>query len=451
MNKTRNLIIGIITTLFLLNFTIVCISQDLHYGDENPVISQDSGPDDPASPVLDKKSTIDDYVGYALLNNPGLKGLYEKWQAALDRVEPARTLPDPKLTFGDYIKEVETRVGPQKYAIGISQTFPWFGKLDLKGKAALEAANVEKARYDARKLMLTAKVKKLYYQYSYLAQAIKITQDNIKLVSSFENVAMVKYKGGAGLQNAVIKIQVELGKMDDRLSSLEDLITPVAAKLNSAMNRPSAAALPLPEEIPFEKITLDKSELIDLLKSDNPNLKAMDYMAKRDEYLVSLSEKNYYPDIMLGVNYIDTAKRYDASPSDNGKDPLVASISINLPIWRKKYDSQKREAQAEHRSVLRSREETENSLIADLEMAVFELRDADRKIKLYRDTLLVKAEQNVNINQLAFSSDKTDFLNLIDAQRVLLEFQLAEKKALADYGKASADIEMLTGDNLKGK
>ena len=404
-----------------------------------------------ADSELKRGSTLDDYIRYALLNNPGLKSLYEKWQAALEKVTPAKTLPDPKLTFNKYITEVETRVGPQKYAIGISQTFPWFGKLDLKAKAALEAANAEKAQYNARKLMLVAKVKKVYYQYSYLAQAIKITQDNIKLVSSFEDVATAKYKSGAGLQNAVIKIQVELGKMDDRLSSLEDLITPVAAKLNSAMNRPSAAALPLPEEIPFEKITLDKSELIDLLKSDNPNLKALDYMAKRDDYLVSLSKKNYYPDIMLGVNYIDTAKRYDASPSDNGKDPLVASISINLPIWRKKYDSQKREAQAEHRSVLRSREETENSLIADLEMAVFELRDADRKIKLYRDTLLVKAEQNVNINQLAFSSDKTDFLNLIDAQRVLLEFQLAEKKALADYGKASADIEMLTGDNLKGK
>ncbi|MGD9160593.1 MAG: TolC family protein [Desulfobacteraceae bacterium] len=408
----------------------------------------DSG--SPDSHSVKELNTLDDYIKYALLNNPGLKAAYEKWLAALEKVAPAGTLPDPKMTFAYYINEVETRVGPQKYSVGINQTFPWFGKLDLKSKAASEMANVEKAKYDALKLMLISKIKKLYYQYSYLAQSIKITQDNITLVSNFEDVATAKYKGGAGLQNAVIKIQVELGKLDDRLTSLKDSITPVVAKLNSAMNRPSSASLPVPENIPDEKISMDKSELISLLRSGNPKLKALDYMAEKDNYMIDLAGKNYYPDFTLGLNYISTEPRYDATPADNGKDPVVASVSVNIPLWRKKYHSIKREAQAEQRSVRRSREEMENNLVADLEMAIFELRDADRKITLYRDTLLKKAEQNVSINQLAFASDKASFLDLIDAQRVLLEFQLAEKKALADYGKALADIEMLTACNSKG-
>lgn len=411
-------------------------------------ISMDSG--SPDSHSVKELNTLDDYIKYALLNNPGLKAAYEKWLAALEKVAPAGTLPDPKMTFAYYINEVETRVGPQKYSVGINQTFPWFGKLDLKSKAASEMANVEKAKYDALKLMLISKIKKLYYQYSYLAQSIKITQDNITLVSNFEDVATAKYKGGAGLQNAVIKIQVELGKLDDRLTSLKDSITPVVAKLNSAMNRPSSASLPVPENIPDEKISMDKSELISLLRSGNPKLKALDYMAEKDNYMIDLAGKNYYPDFTLGLNYISTEPRYDATPADNGKDPVVASVSVNIPLWRKKYHSIKREAQAEQRSVRRSREEMENNLVADLEMAIFELRDADRKITLYRDTLLKKAEQNVSINQLAFASDKASFLDLIDAQRVLLEFQLAEKKALADYGKALADIEMLTACNSKG-
>ncbi len=394
---------------------------------------------------------LDDCIKYALVHNPGLKASYEKWQAALEKVGPAGTLPDPKMTFAHYIEEVETRVGAQKFSVGINQTFPWFGKLDLKSKAALEAANAEKARYDARKLMLVSKIKKLYYHYSYLAQSINITQDNITLVSNFEDVATARYRGGAGLQNAVIKIQVELGKLADRLTSLKDSMTPVAAKLNSTMNRPSSAGLPVPDKIPDEKISMDKSELISLLKSYNPNLKVLDYMAEKENYVIDLAGKNYYPDITLGLNYINTEPRYDASPSDNGKDPLVASVSVNLPLWRKKYDSMEKEAQAQQRSVIRSREEMENSLISDLEMAIFELRDADRKIKLYRDTLLKKAEQNVSVTQLAFASDKASFLDLIDAQRVLLEFQLAEKRARADYGKALAEIEMLTAGNSREK
>ena len=211
----------------------------------------------------------------------------------------------------------------------------------------------------------------------------------------------------------------------------------------------------LNDEAWYDKTTLsilDKDENTYAVIDVPDNIDEMlDYMAEKDNYLIGLAGKNKYPDVTLGVNYISTESRYDASPPDNGKDPLVASISINLPIWRKKYNSLERTAQAEYRSVLRSREEKENSLIADLEMAIYELRDAERKITLYRDTLLKKAEQNVSINQLAFASEKATFLDLIDAQRVLLEFQLAEKKALADYGKALAEIEMLTGDNLKGK
>ena len=450
MIETRTLITGIVTALFLLSISDPGISQNLYGKGDHSVMSPGNITRDQASPVLDRNSTLDDYISYALLNNPGLKAAYEKWQAALEKVAPARTLPDPKLTFSNYIKEVETRVGPQKYALSVSQTFPWFGKLDLRGKAALEAANAEKARYDAAKLILISKIKKLYYQYSYLAQSIKITRDNITLVSNFEDVATARYKSGAGLQNAVIKIQVELGKLEDRLTSLKDSVTPAAAKLNSAMNRSPSAILPVPENIPDEKMTLDKSELVSRLKTNNPNLKVLDYMAEKDNYMISLSGKNYYPDVTLGVNYIDTAPRYDAAPPDNGKDPLVASISVNLPIWRKKYDAEAREAMAEHRSAVRSREELENSLIADLEMAVFELRDAERKIALYGSNLIPKAEQNVSINQLAFSSDKASFLDLIDAQRMLLEFQLAEKKARADYDKALTEIEMLTAYGSKG-
>ena len=450
MDKLNNLIFSIFIMLFILNFSVTGMGQELSSGNKPSAIFPDDGRQNKTSLELDNNPTLNDYIRYALLNNRGVEAAYEKWQAAMEKVAPAGTLPDPKMTFAYYIKEVETRVGPQKYSVGINQTFPWFGKLDLKEKTALGAANAEKARYDAQKLMLISKIKKLYYQYSYLAQAIKITRDNITLVSNFEDVATAKYKGGAGLQNAVIKIQVELGKLDDRLTSLKDSMTPVVAKLNSAMNRPSSASLPVPENIPDDKISMDKSELISLLQSQNPNLKVLDYIAESDNYMIGLAEKNYYPDFTLGLNYINTEPRSDMIPPDNGKDPLVASVSINLPLWRKKYSSIKREAQAEQRAVMRSREELENSLIADLEMAIFELRDADRKITLYRDTLLKKAEQNVNINQLAFASDKATFLDLIDAQRVLLEFQLAEKKAQADYGKALSDIEMLTACNSKG-
>lgn len=402
-------------------------------------------------PELNNDSALDDYIKYALLNNPGLEASYDKWQAALEKVPQAKAFPDPILSYTNYIEEVETRVGPQEHAIGISQKLPWFGKLGLKGQIAHQAARAQKERYEANKLKLISQVKKLYHGYSFIAQAINITQDNIILLSNFESVARVRYKGGVGLQNAVIKAQVELGKLEDRIITLKDSVRPVVAKLNSTMNRPSGLPLPLPLSISDKKINLKNEDLISMLKSMNPDLKALDTITEKEDFSIKLANKNYFPDVTLGVNYISTDSRFDATPPDNGKDPIIAKLSINIPIWRKKYDAQVRESKSKYNAAINNRKALENSLIADLEMALYELRDAERKINLYKDTLLPKAEQNVKINQLAFTSGKASFLDLIDAQRILLQFQLSGKKAMTDYAKALAEIEMLTGQNYERK
>lgn len=402
-------------------------------------------------PKLNNDATLDDYIKYALLNNPDLEASYNKWQAALEKVPQAKALPDPILSYTNYIEEVETRVGPQKHAIGISQKLPWFGKLGLKGQIAHQAAKAQKERYEANKLKLISQIKKRYHGYSFIAQAINITQDNITLLSTFESVARVRYKGGVGLQSAVIKAQVELGKLEDRIITLKDSVRPVVARLNSTMNRPSNLSLPLPLNISEIKLNLKNEDLISLLKSMNPDLRALDIIAEKENFSIKLADKNYFPDVTLGVNYISTNSRFDATPSDNGKDPIIAKLSINIPIWRRKYDAKVRETTSKYNAAVNNRKALENSLIADLEMALYELRDAERKMNLYKDTLLPKAEQNVKINQLAFTSDKASFLDLIDAQRILLQFQLSRKKAMTDYAKALAEIEMLTGQNYERK
>ena len=103
-------------------------------------------------PVLNDDSTIDDYLAYAALNNPKLKAAFGVWKAALHRIPQVRSLPDPKFNYAYFIREVETRVGAQEQKLGLSQMFPWFGKLQLKEDIAYEAANSAEQRYEAEKL-----------------------------------------------------------------------------------------------------------------------------------------------------------------------------------------------------------------------------------------------------------------------------------------------------------
>jgi hypothetical protein len=84
-------------------------------------------------PELNDASGLNEYLAYAALNNPGLEAAFNRWKAALEMVSQARTLPAPRFNYGCFIQEVETRVGPQEQRVGLSQMFPWFGKLRLRG------------------------------------------------------------------------------------------------------------------------------------------------------------------------------------------------------------------------------------------------------------------------------------------------------------------------------
>ena len=404
-----------------------------------------------ALPEPGEEATLDDYVRYALLRNAGLRAAFERWKGALERVAPARSLADPRFTFGYFVREVETRVGPQRQRFGLAQSFPWAGKLDLKGRMALQAADGERHRYEAVRDKLAYQVKTAYYELYYLERAIEVTESNARLLVYLEEVARARYRGGVGRHGAVIKVQVELGKLEDRLRALRDMRRPLAARLNAALSRPVLAPVAVSGDLPAVDFDRGDQELIDLLRAGNSNLRVIEATAARAELAVELAKKNFYPDLTVGVDYVVTGDAEAAGmapPADSGKDPVMAMASVNLPIWRDRYRAQEREARARHRVAVRTREEKENHLVAALEMALFGLRDGNRKVALYRDSLIPKAEQALSVIQQAFAAGESSFLELIDAQRVLLEFQLSFERARTDRARRTAEIEMLIGSDI---
>ena len=122
------------------------------------------------------------YLNQTALHSPELEAAFYRWKAALERIPQVRALPDPRFTFAYYLENVETRVGPQEARLALFQTFPWFGVLDLKGDVAAQEANAAKAQYDALKLKIFYDVKKAFYEYAYLAQALRITREDIELL-----------------------------------------------------------------------------------------------------------------------------------------------------------------------------------------------------------------------------------------------------------------------------
>ncbi|MHC4389213.1 MAG: TolC family protein, partial [Planctomycetota bacterium] len=140
---------------------------------------------------------LEDYLRYAALNNAALKASFEQWKAATEEVPQAKSLPDPKFTYSYFIREVETRVGPQRQKFGIMQVFPWFGKIEARTDAAAAKAKAARKRYEAEKLKLFWQVKDAFYEYLYLGSAVEIARQNLELLKHFEDVARTRYMAAA--------------------------------------------------------------------------------------------------------------------------------------------------------------------------------------------------------------------------------------------------------------
>jgi len=394
---------------------------------------------------LNEHSTLQDYLAYAALYNPELEAAFNRWKAALEKISQVRSLPDPRFTYAYYIENVETRVGPQRHRIDLSQTFPWFGKLGLQGDIALEETHIQKQAYERLKLNLFYRVKVAYYEYYLLSRSISITEENLRLLSYFENVARTQYESGKATIADVIKAQVELGKLEERLLSLQDLQKPMIARLNGVLNRPYSAQAPWPSSLPIYDITPADEDIIKEALESNPDLKTIDIEVEKEVKAIDLAKKQFYPDMMLGLSYIETGHSSMPDINESGKDPIIAMFSINLPLWRNKYRAGVREAELRQKTALKERKNRENMLITDMKTALYNLHDAGRKIALYKDALIPKAKQSLNVTQTAFESGKKDFLSLVDTQRTLLELELAYERALVNYVKFRAQVEMLVG------
>jgi cobalt-zinc-cadmium efflux system outer membrane protein len=431
-----------LNTHFRLIFLSVILASTLGFCDSEPA---DATRPEISHVTLGESSTLQDYLAYAAMHNPNLEAAFNQWKAALQRVPQVRALPDPKFQYKYFIEEVETRVGPQKQSFGLMQAFPWFGTLKLAGDVAGQAALAAQQRYEATRQKLFYEVKDAYYEYAYLAKAIEITRENVTLVKHLESVALSRYQASAGGHPAVIRAQVEWGKLDDRQRTLEDLRNPLTARLNAALNRPAGAPLPWPGPVRFDPVEVDENTLMTSLAASNPALKAMGFEVIKNERTVRLARKNTRPDFALGLSAIDTGNAVYGTPPDSGNDPVVASLSMTIPLWQGKNKASVREAKLRHLVSQKDKKNTLNALSAQLQMAIYQLQDARRKISLYGDTLLPKANESLKVTESAFRGGSGSFTDLIDAQRVLLEFALAKERALAHYAQNQARIEVLVG------
>lgn len=389
-----------------------------------------------------------DYVRSALYNSPDVEAAYQNWRAAVEKAPQAGALPDPRLRVGFFLNEVETRVGPQQGLIGVQQSFPWIGTLRDRKDAASRAAMAAWYRFEAARLAVTERVVGTLHDLAYLDASIGITEENLQLVSSFEEVVRARYRVGVGSHPELIRIQVELGQLEDRLAQLQAMRPAYVADLNAALNREAATPVPPLDTLPANVVSVEADKLAEMARDSNPALLALEQRVEEQRFLTGAAKKEGLPELTVGLDYFFVDDATDSSIPESGDDPILLSFGISLPIWRSKYDAGVREATARRLAISHERVGESNRIDAGISRAWFEHSDADRRVHLYERTLIPKAEESLRASLAAYRTGDVSFLDLLDTERTLLEFAIAAQRARSDRGKALARLNALVGQDV---
>ena len=396
-----------------------------------------------ASTCCASDNSLGCYLHEALKNNSELEAAYYEWQSALFDRQSSDTLPDPRVGFGYYIQSVETRVGPQKYNLNVSQMIPWIGKLRNRKNLAHKKALIAEQKLYVLTSALVRKLKDAFYDQYFLEKSIELTKENIALVNLLEGVAQRRVQVGASSADA-IQAQIEINKLHDNVDSLQKKERSLIAKIIAIINAPKHTTITVPEDIFDNPPSISNSLAECDLRKSNPTLIFLALQTEKEKANYGLVRQDRYPDVTVGVNWIDTGRAIAPTP-ENGKDGIIASVSVNLPVWTSTYRSRENAAKSHVAAASEMLSQKSQETFADYEDITLKYQDAKRRSSLYQDTLLPQAKQALEILIESYKTGKTEFDRVLESQRILLHFQLEYERAIVDQAKAVDAYEEITG------
>ena len=376
-------------------------------------------------------------------NNPEVVAFREQVKAMQERIPQAQTLEDPEVKIQLWNTPESLNVTRTATTIyGIAQKFPVPGLLSQKGEVAAREADQAAQQLAAKEREITAVTKAAYYDLFYAHKTIEIHHEQVKLLKQFFQIANAKFRVGKGTQVDVLQAQVELSKLFQHLPVLEQRRKTAQAHLNTLLDRRPDAPLGAPREPVNRFMILTLDQLQEQALRRRPELREVELAVAQFESATKLARLRYYPKMRVEL------QRWQNHNTDDG---FGGNVTLNIPFsfWTKpKYDAGVREATARVQ-VARSRKETlENLTRFQVQDLVAQIEATGEIVELYATTVLPQAQQTLKAANAGYRTDRTDFLDLIDAERALITYQLEYFQALVDREQQLAALERVVGVEL---
>ncbi len=450
--------------------------------------------------------TLSEYLEVAAENNPQLQASFHQYLAAVEKVPQVGALPDPQVTFGYFTKPMEMPMGKQRAEITLMQMFPWFGLLRNSKDEASQMANARYQGFLETKNQLFYQIKSTWYEMYKLEEEIRLMEENIAILKSFERLAISRFssgnsgstgsttprdmsstqgniqnqQGGGGMEGMggsstssgntrssnsmntmngntmssggsmvdVLRVQMEIKELENTIKRLEDSRKPLLTRFNKLLNRPVSETVQVVDTLVAGELPLDRLALLDSVMNNNPMVRMYDFERQAFDTQKEMARREGNPMIGVGVNYMIFSPATNGEQMQMGGENMwMPMVSVTIPLNRKKYNAMKKEAELLGNAAQFEQTAARNQLSIQWDETIRDLDDAARQIKKYQEQITL-AGQALRLITTTYSAEGAGFEEVLRVQQQLISYQLNLINTIVDQNEIIARIEMLAAINI---
>ena len=399
-------------------------------------------------PAQTAPAQLDSLVNRALRVSPKIKMLKAKLSAAENMVPQVSNLPDPMLSLGlmnlptnSFSFSQEPMTGK---IVGLSQMIPFPGKLSTMGKAAEKNTEIVNEELKDAENEIVKNVTNTYYELAFTRKTISIVKESRKLLKSIADVVRTRYSVSSASQQNLLKVELEITNVNDKLEELHGKESMELSMLNSLLLFPADSPIGIRENLDVKYFSLTQGMLDSLAKANRPFLKGIDIAEQKATLQKSLAEYDYYPNFNLSLQY--TQRDQIAKTNTDLHDLVSIMVGVTLPLnYGGKVSAKIQEKEAMEDMYDQQYSASMQMLDANFGTAIAKLNTIKSRIKLIEEGLLPQAEQTLKAAMAGYQVGKIDFINVIDSENKLYQIETNLYKLKTDYLKEIASLEFLVG------
>ena len=385
-----------------------------------------------------KAQQLDNLIQEALTNNPEIQKYDFQYKIASEKVNGANVLPNTEFNLGVMAISPEMDMPMERFRVSAMQMFPWFGTIGARENyvSAMAESTYQDIIIAKRKLIMS--VSQSYFNLYSNKSKQHVLNENIKLLQTYETLAMTSLKVGKASAVDVLRLQIRRNEMEQVKEVLIQQYLAEQTALNKLLNRDKDI-----EVNPVDELTIPSE--VNLINSEglvlHPELIKYDKLYESVQQSELLNQKERGPMIGVGLEYIN--QKDSPMITSRFKDMVMPMVSLSIPIFNKNHKSITKQNELQLQEITVQKQERLNDLetvldkaINDRTAAIISYKTQAKNLKLANDaeSILIKKYETGTI----------DFKDVLDIQELQLKFQVNQIESVREYYIQSALINYLS-------